>query len=108
MATKDSLITARDTFGYALGDLGCQLTFGLIGAFLTMFYTDVLGITMAKVAVLMLAARLFDASTDPLWGAFVDRVKQSRHGRFRPWLLWGAAPLAVTAVLMFTNPGLGA
>ena len=36
-------ITVKDKIGYALGDMGGLLTFGLISSFLNMFYTDVLG-----------------------------------------------------------------
>ena len=101
------MITMKDTVGYALGDAGGQLTFGLVGVFLTMFYTDVLGITPAQIAVLMFAARLWDAINDPMWGAAVDRLKPSRHGRFRQWVWRGSFPLAASAVLMFMNPGFG-
>jgi len=33
-----------------------------------------------------------------------DRTK-SRWGKFRPYILWGAVPLAVSAVLAFSTPG---
>ncbi len=35
-------ITLKDKIGYALGDTGGCLTFGIIGSFLQMFYTNVL------------------------------------------------------------------
>ena len=40
-------ITFKDKIGYAMGDMGGLLTFGLVSAFLNMFYTDVLGISAA-------------------------------------------------------------
>ena len=33
-----------DRYGYMLGDLGNSLLFNLIGSYLLLFYTDVLGI----------------------------------------------------------------
>ena len=101
------MITAKDTIGYALGDASGQFIFGLIGVFLSMFYTDVLGITPVQLALLMLLARLWDGINDPIWGAIVDRLKPTRHGRFRPWVLWGSFPLAASAIMMFSNPGWG-
>jgi len=103
----ESAIGAKDILGYALGDTGCQLTFGLVGTFLSMFYTDVLGIPLEKLAVLMLAARVWGAVFDPIWGRFTDSKKQSKHGKFRVYLLWGALPLAGTGLLMFTVPPFG-
>ena len=100
-------IKARDKIGYALGDMGGILTFSLVNSFLTMFYTDILGIANASITVLMLIARIWDAVNDPMWGAFIDSRKPTRFGRFRPYILGASLPLAVSAFLMFLKiPGL--
>ncbi len=100
-------IKFKEKLGYAMGDMGGLLTFSLIGAFQNKFYTDVLGISPAKIAVLILVARLWDAINDPMWGAFIDSRKPTKHGKFRPYILGFSIPLAVSAVLMFTViPGL--
>lgn len=65
-------IKFKDKIGYAMGDMGGLLTFSLIGAFQNKFYTDVLHIQPAKIVVLILVARLWDAINDPIWGAFID------------------------------------
>lgn len=102
-------ISFKDKVGYALGDTGGILTFGLVTPFQLMFYTDVLGITAAKAGVLLLVARIWDAINDPMWGAFIDSRKPTRYGRFRPYILGASFPLAIAAVLMFTKlPGLTA
>ncbi|MCH5198559.1 MAG: MFS transporter [Oscillospiraceae bacterium] len=100
-------ITAKDKIGYALGDMGGLLTFGLISSFLNMFYTDVLHIPLGQITILMLVARIWDAINDPLWGSFIDSRKPTKHGRFRPYILAASVPLALGAVVMFTKiPGL--
>lgn len=100
-------ITVKDKVGYALGDMGGLLTFGLISSFLNMFYTDVLHIPLAQITILMLVARIWDAVNDPLWGSFIDSRKPTKHGRFRPYILGASLPLAIAAVVMFTKiPGL--
>ncbi len=91
-----------DQIGYALGDMGGVLTFSLIGAFQNQFYTSVLGLAPAKIAVLILIARVWDAINDPMWGAFIDSRKPTKHGRFRPYIFGFSIPLAVSAVMMFT------
>ncbi|HCB1498168.1 TPA: MFS transporter [Klebsiella michiganensis] len=49
------------------------------------------------------AAISFDAVSDPVMGVIADRTC-SRWGRFRPWQLWAAVPLAVIEILTFTVP----
>ena len=100
-------ITFKDKIGYAMGDMGGLLTFGLVSAFLNMFYTDVLGISAARITVLMIVARIWDAVNDPMWGSFIDSRKPTKYGRFRPYILWASLPLAVGAFFMFFKiPGL--
>lgn len=100
-------IRFKDKIGYALGDTAGLFTFAIIGAFLQMFYTDVLYIDLSKIIVLMLVARIWDAVNDPIWGAFIDSRKPTKYGKFRPYILWLSFPLAVGGVLLFTKiPGL--
>lgn len=100
-------ITMKDKIGYALGDTAGLFSFGLVSAFLQMFYTDSLHIPLEHVAVLMLVARVWDAINDPIWGSFIDSRKPTKHGRFRPYILIMSIPLAISMVLMFTKiPGL--
>ncbi len=102
---ETSGIKLKDKIGYALGDVGNQLTFGLVGPFLQMFYTDILGIKIKQIARLMLVIRIWDGINDPMWGSIIDRRKNTPRGRFRPFLLWVSVPLAVSCVLMFTDFG---
>lgn len=100
-------IKSKDKIGYALGDMGGLLTFSLVNSFLTMFYTDVLGIATGAITVLMLVARIWDAVNDPMWGAFIDSRRPTKHGRFRPYILGMSVPLAIAAFFMFYKiPGL--
>ncbi|MCQ2463498.1 MAG: glycoside-pentoside-hexuronide (GPH):cation symporter [Clostridia bacterium] len=100
-------IKFKDKMGYAMGDMGGLLTFALVAPFLQMFYTDVLHIELEKIATLLVAARIWDAVNDPMWGAFIDSRRPTKRGRFRPYILGASIPLAVAGVLMFTKiPGL--
>ena len=47
--------------------------------------------------------RVFDAVTDPLMGGIADRTR-SKHGRYRPWMLWVAIPYGALAVAAFITP----
>lgn len=93
----------RDKVGYLFGDFGNDFTF-ILQAFLFMaFYTRVVGIDPAHVGTLLLAARLLDAFTDVGMGRFLDTRKPGAKGKFRPWILRGALPVAIASALMYMN-----
>jgi len=54
----------------------------------------------------MLVARFWDMAIDPVIGIVSDRTT-TRWGKFRPYILFGAIPYAVLAILTFTTPHLG-
>lgn len=85
---------------YGMGDVGCNFSWMFVGNFLMIFYTDVCGISMASVSLLMLLSRFWDAINDPIIGSLSDRTK-TRWGRYRPWLFIGAPLTAVVLVLTF-------
>ena len=99
-------LTQREKLGFGLGDMSSNIVYQAVMNVLLYFYTDVYGITAAAAAVLMLVVRLFDAIIDPAIGAIADRTR-SKHGRYRPWMLWIAVPYGVLAVAAFITPDVG-
>jgi len=99
-------LSFKEKLGYGLGDTASNIVYQAVINVLLYFYTDVYGITAAAAGTLMLVVRLFDAITDPLMGAVADRTR-SRHGRYRPWMLWVAIPYGILAVTAFITPGAG-
>ena len=95
----------KEKAGYALGDVASNFYWRIFDIFLIIFYTDVFGLNPAAVGTMMLVTRLVDAFSDPLMGALADRTT-TRYGKFRPYLLWGIAPIAAAGVLTFTVPDL--
>lgn len=96
-------LSFKEKVGFSLGDMASNLYFQTFVLFLPIFYTDVLGIPAAAMGTMMLVTRIWDAVTDPLMGMIADRT-QSRWGKFRPYILGFALPLAVAGVLTFTVP----
>jgi Na+/melibiose symporter-like transporter len=75
--------------------------------YLPAFYADEMGLGLAAVGGILLAARLWDVVIDPAIGLLSDRWT-TRIGRRRPWLIAGT-PLALLAVyqLFLPAPGVG-
>lgn len=70
---------------------------------LTVFYTDVMKLNAASIAVMFIVCRIIDAVTDVLVGFAIDKTR-TRWGKSRPWFLFGAVPFAVAALLAFSVP----
>lgn len=103
MLNQEGSISLREKIGYGIGDLGFNFYWANISAFLLIFYTDTFGISAVAAGTMMLISKIIDAFADPIIGAFGDRTK-SRHGNFRPYLLWFGLPLAAAGVLTYTTP----
>jgi len=99
-------VPSRMRYGYAIGDFGANLVFQVTGFYLLFFFTDVFGIAPALAGSIILYAKMWDAVSDPIMGSIADRT-QSRWGKFRPYLLFGALPLGLVVFLLFMAPDLG-
>ena len=68
--------------------------------FIAYYANGVLGLTLLFATTLVTVMRLFDAVTDPIIGALIDRTK-SRCGKFRPYLVIGNVIMIVSAILLY-------
>lgn len=101
------MLSVKEKVAYGLGDTASNIVFQTVMLFLTFFYTDIFGISPAIVGTMFLLVRVLDAITDPIMGTLADNTR-SRHGKYRPYLLWLALPFAFCSVLAFTTPDLSA
>jgi sugar (glycoside-pentoside-hexuronide) transporter len=89
--------------GYGLGDFASSMSWTFIGSYFAIFLTDMAGIPVGIVSIILLVTKVWDAVNDPIVGAIEERTK-SKWGRFRPWILWSALPLAAANIMCFTAP----
>ncbi len=100
-------VSRKEKICYALGDAGASIAWRAVAAFLFIFYTDVVGLSPIAAGTLFMAVGVLDSVAHVMMGIVCDRT-QTRDGRFRPWILWTAIPLAVVLSSVFTCPsGLG-
>ena len=88
----------RDKLGYLFGDFGNDFTFILSTSILMKFYTDVMGLSSGLVGLVMMLARFLDAVTDVTMGRIADASRPTAAGKFRPWILRMAIPVAAAPV----------
>ncbi|MGL4650613.1 MAG: MFS transporter, partial [Caldilineaceae bacterium] len=96
-------LSFRVKFIYGLGDLGTAISAALRAFFLLFFLTDVARLDPGMAGWIVLITRVWDAVNDPMVGWLSDRTN-TRWGRRRPWLLFGAVPFGVLLFMMWIVP----
>ena len=105
MAVNEQKLSIKEKVGYSLGDTASNLFFQTFILFITIFYTDVFGISAKAVGIMFIVTKIWDAVNDPMMGMIADRTN-TRWGKFRPYILWFAIPFGLIGVLAFTTPDL--
>ena len=100
---KETPFGIKDKLGYMFGDFGNDFTFILSSMMLMKFYSDVMGVSVALVGVMMMAARFVDAFTDVAMGQLVDRSKPGKKGKFIQWIKRMCGPVALASFLMYAS-----
>ncbi len=101
------MLTTQQKLGYAIGAYGLILFWSGASLFMLYYYTDVLLLKPETAGLIFLLAMIWDGITDPVMGMIADRTR-TRWGQYRPYLLFGAIPLAISYYLAFSIPELSA
>jgi len=105
MNSEQQKVSIKEKVGYSIGDTASNLFFQTFIYYMLFFYTDVFGITAKAAGTMFIVTKIWDAVNDPMMGIIADRTN-TRWGKFRPYLIWGAIPFGVLGVLTFTTPEL--
>lgn len=74
--------------------------FVLILSYVATFGNKVLGLAMVFASFMVTGMRVFDAVTDPVIGAIMDKT-DGKFGKFRPFMVIGNLVMAVAVVLLY-------
>ena len=74
--------------------------FVLILSYIATFGNKVLGLAMVFASFMVTGMRVFDAITDPIIGAIMDKT-DGKFGKFRPFMVIGNAVMAVSVVALY-------
>lgn len=107
LATKtddpDVQLGWSERLGYGAGACGWNMINGIIGTFMTVYFTNVALLDAALISTLIAVSKVFDGVSDLVVGNIVDRTK-SKMGKSRVWLLRMCVPFAVCMLLLFYVP----
>ena len=97
------MVRLSEKIGYGFGDMSSSMFWKVFSYYLPFFYSNVFGLSLVDAGVLVLVTRIWDAVSDPMMGIVADRT-QTRWGKYRPYLLWGAPLFSIAGILLFTTP----
>ena len=89
--------------GYGTGDIAGNCVYALLTAFMMMYLTDTVGLSMGIVSTLIAVSKIFDGVSDFFFGRMIDKTK-SKMGKARPWMLWPYIGCSVCLVACFAVP----
>ena len=89
--------------GYGSGDVAGNCVYALLTAFMMIYLTDTVGLSMGIVSTLIAVSKIFDGVSDFFFGRMIDRTK-TKMGKARPWMLWPYIGCSVCLVACFAIP----
>lgn len=92
-----------ERIGYGSAQLGMNMINGVMGSFLTIYFTNVALLDAAVISSIIAISKLFDGVSDIVIGRMVDNTK-SKMGKGRSWILRMCIPFAITTMLLFFVP----
>ena len=89
--------------GYGSGDVAGNCVYALLTAFMMIYLTDTVGLSMGIVSTLIAVSKIFDGASDFFFGRMIDRTK-TKMGKARPWMLWAYIGCSICLVACFAIP----
>ncbi len=83
--------------------IGQNAYYNISAAFLST-YLAMQGVSLAKVAVVLLIVKIWDAVNDPIFGYIFDKVKFKSGQKSLPWLRIAVTGIPIVTILLFSIP----
>lgn len=101
---QDQRVSPKEYVAYFSYGFGQCFSYGIIGSFILIYYTDIVGISSVVASTIFLIARLWDAVFDPLVSGFMDSRRPNKKGKFRKWMKIAPIFVAVSTIACFIDP----
>lgn len=85
---------------FPLNNGATNVYYVLILTYIATFGNKVLGLAMVFASFMVTGMRVFDAITDPIIGALMDKTN-GRFGKFRPFMVIGNVVMAVSVIMLY-------
>ena len=97
------MTTKKERISYWTYFVGQNIYYNITAAFIST-YLAMQGINLAKVAVVLLIVKVWDAVNDPIFGFIFDKIKFKNGQKSLPWLRIATALIPVVTIILFSIP----
>ena len=104
MANKPGYMTRpKERLSYWTYFVGQNVYYNITAAFIST-YLAMQGISLAKVALVLLIVKIWDAVNDPIFGFIFDKVRFKSGQKSLPWLRIAVTLIPVVTIVLFSIP----
>ena len=100
---KGYMTTFGERICYWTYFVGQNVYYNITAAFIST-YLAMQGIDLAKVAIVLLIVKIWDAVNDPIFGFIFDKVKFKSNRKSLPWLRIATALIPIVTIFLFSIP----
>ncbi len=97
------MTTPGERLSYWTYFVGQNIYYNITAAFIST-YLAMQGVSLAKVAVVLLIVKVWDAVNDPIFGYIFDKVRFKSGQKSLPWLRIAVAGIPVVTIVLFSIP----
>lgn len=98
--------TTREILAFSLLPFGMSTIYGVMSTALNLYFTDVLGLSLGMIGIVLSATKVWDAVNDPMMGMIVDKT-HTKLGKCRPYVFWMSFPVILVTALLFAPVNFG-
>ena len=97
------MTTFSERVSYWTYFVGQNIYYNITAAFIST-YLAMQGINLAKVAIVLLIVKIWDAVNDPIFGYIFDKIKFKNGQKSLPWLRIATGLIPVVTIVLFAIP----
>ncbi len=100
---KKDKLGGNQKIGAFMAAIVAAVATGYVPNYINLYYTELMGVSIGAIGAIIMVTKFTDGLTDIIMGMLIDRT-HSKWGKAKPWLLAGAAGLAISMMLLFSCP----
>ena len=97
------MTTKKERLSYWSYFIGQNIYYNITAAFIST-YLAMQGIDLAKVAIVLLIVKVWDAVNDPIFGYIFDKIKFQNGQKSLPWLRLSTLLIPIVTIFLFSIP----